>query len=86
MGEQDQVAQQEPRTAQEHALELLRACLVRERVGVASYAPLYQNEVPTDFSDAPACCSDGWREGSLNLAKHAFRLREEVRLRGGAVA
>jgi hypothetical protein len=32
MGEQDQVAQQEPRTAQERALELLRACLVRERV------------------------------------------------------
>ena len=63
MGEQDQVAQQEPRTAQERALELLRACLVRERVGVASYAPLCQNEVPTDFSDAPACCSDGWPGG-----------------------
>ncbi len=60
MREQDQVAQQEPRTAQERALELLRACLVRERVGVASYAPLCQNEVPTDFSEAPACCSDGW--------------------------
>jgi hypothetical protein len=27
---------------------------------------------------------EGW--GSLNLTKHAFRLREEVRLRGGAVA
>ena len=38
------------------------------------------------FGTLPRVAQTAGQEGSLNLANHAFGLREEVRLRGGALA